>query len=53
MDKILLTNAAREERNKYMREYRRKNKQKDLEIRARYWERKALQAARTKAEGEK
>ena len=32
---------ARQERNKYYREYRAKNKERVKEINARYWERRA------------
>lgn len=36
-----LSDDARAKRNKYMREYRKKNKDKIAEYNRRYWERKA------------
>lgn len=50
---VILTKQAKAEKAAYMREYRRKNKGKDKEIQARYWERRALLNARTKKENEK
>lgn len=40
---IKLTDEARELRNAYMREWRRKNKERNKQISANYWERKAEQ----------
>lgn len=37
----MLSQEAREARNAYAREWRRKNKEKDQENRRRYWERQA------------
>ncbi|MFW2490941.1 hypothetical protein ACN077_20600 [Clostridium chromiireducens] len=36
-----MTNEAREKRNAYLREWRKKNKDKIKEINKRYWEKKA------------
>ncbi len=44
MGKIELTRAARAERAAYMREYRRKNRKKNVAAQARYWENRARQA---------
>ena len=43
--------AARLEKNRYMREYRKRNPEKMREISERYWFKKAQQAEETKAEG--
>ena len=43
-------NAAREERNRYYKEYRAKNKEKIREINKRYWERKATKRRNEYAE---
>ena len=37
-------NAARQARNKYMREWRRKNPERVIEINTKYWARKAQQS---------
>ena len=50
MGDIELTDVARQERNRYLREYSAKNKEKVKEINARYW---AKRAAARKAEEEK
>ena len=39
----MMTDKAREARNAYMREYRRKNKDKIKAQREKYWERKAAE----------
>lgn len=39
-----LDGAAREERNRYYREYRAKNKEKIKAIQRRYWEKKATES---------
>lgn len=41
MEDTKLSEEEREARNKYMREYRRKNKDKIARINKRYWKRKA------------
>ena len=38
---VKLSDEARELRNAYMREWRRKNKERNEQISANYWERKA------------
>ncbi|GEM_PF-4981026 len=53
MEKPILTNGAREARAKYMREYRKRNRIKDMNARARYWEKKALEESREKKEDKK
>lgn len=37
----MMTDKAREERNQYMREYRKRNREKIKDINNRYWEKKA------------
>lgn len=43
---IKLSDEARELRNAYMREWRRKNKERNKQISADYWERKAEELRR-------
>ena len=44
MEKVKLSDEARKARNKYAREYHRKNADKIRQYNANYWERKAMEA---------
>ena len=50
MNEKTLSDEAREARNRYLREYRARNKEKVKEINRRYWEKKALKEADEHAE---
>ncbi len=49
--KVSLSPEARRARAKYMREWRKKNREKEAESRRRYWENKARQQTESDGQG--
>lgn len=50
MDEAEIREKARQERNRYYREYRARNREKTREINRRYWERRVMRLAGERSE---